>query len=228
MAGKQKLMLAAVLGLGVHSAAGGWAVITIANPPESLEAGQTYRLEYSVRQHGRDLLTGLKGSVDIQAMDGSRTSSPTTAGAKAGTYSATFKVPDADRVNLKIISGFSGGGWGDLTVSSIPVVRSGRDQPTFTMAERGRKLFVAKGCGACHVNGDVPEYAQANRVLEKVGPELTGRKLEASYVRQRLINPSSLPAIGDAIVRMPNLELASNEVDALVAMLSGGVQRATN
>ncbi len=227
MAGTQKLMLAAVLGLGVHSAAGGWAVISIASAPDYLEAGKSYRLEYTVRQHGRDLLSDLKGTVEVQPVEGNRISVSALPASKKGSYAATFTVPDADRMSLKIISGFSGGGWGDLTVTSIPIVRTGKDRPTLTLAERGRKLFVAKGCGTCHVNGDVPEFAQVNRVLDKLGPELTGRKLEAAYVRQRLTNPSSLPPIGADVVRMPNLELGTGEVDALVAMLSGPVQRAS-
>jgi len=229
MQGTKGLMLAAVAGLGLHSSVGGWAVITIANPPDYLEAGSTYRIEYVVRQHGKDLLSGLQGSVQVQAMgaaNAGQSSVATAPGTTKGSYVATLKVPDADQMSLKVSSGFSGGGWGDLTIPSIPIVRSGQARPTFTLEERGRHLFVAKGCGTCHVNGEIPEFAQANRVMDRVAPELTGRRLEAAYVRQRLTNPSSLPQIGNGPVRMPNLELASNEVDALVAMLSGPVQRA--
>ena len=226
MLGTTRLMLAAAAGLGLHSAVGGWAVITIANPPDDLQAGATYRLEYVVRQHGRDPLGGLQGSVQVQAPGASGLSVTSSPGTRKGSYVATLKVPDADQMSLKVSSGFSGGGWGDLTVPSIPIVRSGKARPAITLEERGRRLFVAKGCGTCHVNGEVPEFAQANRVMDGVAPELTGRRLEAAYVRQRLTNPSSLPQIGSGPVRMPNLELASGEVDALVAMLSGPVQRA--
>jgi hypothetical protein len=222
-------MLAASVGLGVHSAVGGWAVITVENPPEYLEAGALYRLEYTVRQHGQNPLTGLKGSVLIQpagSVNASRVSVEATPGSRQGGYAATVRVPDADQVNLTVSSGFGGAGWGDLTLMSIPVVRPGQARPSLTLEERGRRLFVAKGCGSCHVNGDVPEFARMNRVLEGVAPELTGRPLEATYVRQRLTNPSSLPKIGDGPVRMPELGLASGEVDALVALLSGPVQRA--
>lgn len=85
---------------------------------------------------------------------------------------------------------------------------------------------MAKGCGTCHLNGDVPEFAQLNRTLGKIGPELTGRRLEAAYVRQRLTDPASLPRIGTGNIRMPNLKLAATEVDALVALLSGSGARA--
>jgi mono/diheme cytochrome c family protein len=222
-----KLALAACAGLCAHWAVGGWAVISVENPPGYLEAGSSYKIEYTVRQHGQTLLTGLNGTVQLQSatdLAGASTARA-QAGSAPGRYTATFRVPDADSVMLSIKSGFSGGGWGDLTLMPIPVIRPGQAKPTFTLAEQGHRLFVAKGCGSCHVNGDVPEYAAANRVIG-VGPELTGRRLEAAYVRQRLTHPSSLPKIGDSPVRMPELGLASAEVDALVALVTGSSERA--
>jgi hypothetical protein len=65
-----------------------------------------------------------------------------------------------------------------------------------------------------------------NRVMDRVAPELTGRRLAAAYVRQRLTDPSSLPQIGDGPVRMPTLGLAPAEVEALVALVSGASERA--
>jgi len=224
----QKVAFAAAVGFGAHSAMGGWAVISVENPPEYLQAGASYRLEYSVRQHGVELLPGLRGTLLIQpGSAGSRSVSAQAEPAQAaGRYSATFRVPETDRVVLTVKSGFSGGGWGDLTLLSIPVVAAGRTSPGVAPDERGRQLFVAKGCGTCHVNGDVPEFAQANRVVTGIGPELTGRRLEADYVRHRLTDPASLPKIGTGNVRMPNLHLATAEVDALVALLSGPGTRA--
>ena len=52
--------------------------------------------------------------------------------------------------------------------------------------------------------------------MDGVAPELTGRRLEAACVRQRLPDPSSLPKIGTGSVRVPVLGLAGNEVEALV------------
>lgn len=219
-----KLLLLAGVGAGLNTVVGGWATVSITNPPAYLEAGKTYRLEYMVRQHGREPLGGLSGTVELRPMGMAPAAGPITAsaiaGSRKGAYVATFRVPEGQRLSLKIQSGFSGGGWGDLTVSGIPIVGHGQLPPTLTPAERGRQLFVMKGCGSCHVNGDVPEYAEVNRVLDRVAPELTGRQLEAAYVRQRLTNPSSLPPIGSGPVRMPNLELAPEEVEALVAMLA--------
>lgn len=220
-----KLMLVVGLGAGAHALVGGWATVTISNPPAYFESGQSYRLEYMVRQHGRDPLTGLSGTVEIVPTGAAPAAGPisvaATPGPRKGSYIATFRAPEGDRLTLRIHSGFSGGGWGDLTVTGIPLVRRGEKAPAQTAAERGRQLFVMKGCGSCHVNGDVPEYGEVNRVLERgAAPDLTGRKLEAAYVRQRLTDPSSLPQIGSGPLRMPNLELAPAEVDALVAMLT--------
>jgi hypothetical protein len=218
-----KAALAAIAGVAGYAAWGGWAVISVANPPEFLEAGTAYRLEYTVRQHGVTLLGGLTGTV-LARPEGGKDADPFAASSQAGSttgrYGATITVPDADRVTLTIKSGFGAGGWGDLTLLSIPVVRGGQPRPSVTPVERGRQLFVAKGCGTCHVNGDVPEFAGMNRVMG-IAPELTGRRLEAAYVRQRLTNPASLPAIGNATVRMPDLGLSPAEVGALVALVSG-------
>ncbi len=225
MESMHRMMLTAALGLGAHSAVGGWAVTTVENPPEVLEVGSTYRLEYSVRQHGVTLLDGLDGHVVLRPAGGGRelVNVAASAGSGSGRYLASFRVPDTDRVSLTVRSGF---GPNELSLISIPVVRRGQPRPSQPLAERGRHLFVAKGCGTCHVNGDVPEFAQTNRVYGDVAPELTGRRLEASYIRQRLTNPSSLPKLGTTPVRMPDLGLAPPEVDALVALLSGTEVRA--
>jgi hypothetical protein len=225
-----RMVMASIAGLGWYTAAGGWAVITVVNPPDVLQAGATYRIEYVVRQHGVTLLQGLRGSLTVQPGGSAAESSPVTVtsepGSSTGHYIATIRVPDTDRLSLAIRSGFSGGGWGDLTLTSIPVVPRGKPLPPVAESDRGHRLFVAKGCGTCHVNGDVPEFAAMNRVVG-VGPELTGRRLEAEYVRQRLTNPSSLPKLGDSPVRMPNLGLSEGEVNALVALISGSTERAT-
>jgi hypothetical protein len=209
---------------------GGWAVITVLNPPDYLEAGATYRIEYVVRQHGVSLLTGLNGSVTVQPGSSPAAATPmntpSQAGPAAGHYTATIRVPEGDRVTPSIRSGFSGNNYGDLTLMSIPVIARGEPQPVLSDLDRGHRLFVAKGCGMCHVNGDVPEYAATNRVVN-VAPELTGRRLDAAYVRQRLTNPSSLPKIGDNPVRMPDLGLSATEVTALVAFISGSSERAS-
>jgi hypothetical protein len=217
-----------VLGLaGFETAAvGGWAVLTVENPPDHLVAGASYRLEFTVRQHGARPMAGLEPSLRLGAAGAiAAAAGPGIRATRTpveGRYAATFTVPETDRLTLTVKSGF---GSSNLTLVPIPVIRSGQPIPVLAAPDRGRRLFVAKGCGTCHINADVPEFELGNRSY-KIGPELTGRRLEAGYVRQRLTNPSSLPPIGTGDLRMPNLGLAPAEVEALVTLLAGPKQTA--
>lgn len=220
----------AVLALGIFGldagAAGGWAVVTVENPPDHLTAGESYRLEFTVRQHGIRPLPGLDPSLRLRPAGvlpvvGGRTVKATGTGSE-GRYAVTFTVPATERLALTVKSGF---GPSDLTLMPIPVLRPGQATPVVVAADRGRMLFVAKGCGTCHINADVPEFERENPSY-KIGPELTGRRLEAGYVRQRLTDPTSLPAIGTGDVRMPDLGLAPADVEALVILLTGSKQTA--
>lgn len=222
----------AALMLGAGTTLGGWAVSTVENPPASLPSGGSYRIEFTVRQHGLNMVTGLHPHVRVLDAAGGRSAEALAEVAASGTgrdgrYAATIQVPKADSVRLVIATGFGRGRQTELTLMPVPVLRAGASAPTYSTAEQGRRLFVAKGCGTCHVNGDVPEWAEWNEG-GKIGPELTGRRLDAQYVRQRLTDPNSLPAIGTGNVRMPNLRLAEPEVAALVALLTGSRLAAAN
>jgi len=215
---------AAAVVLGAGTALGGWAVSTVENPPASLQSGGSYRIEFTVRQHGLNLLSGLHPQVRVLDAAAGRSAEPITevaagSAGKEGRYAATIQVPRRDSIRLVVASGFGRGRQTELTLMPVAVVRPGARPRDLSAAEQGRHLFVAKGCGTCHVNGDVPEWAEWNEG-GRVGPELTGRRLDAEYVRQRLTNPGSLPAIGTGNIRMPNLGLGESEVDALVALLS--------
>ncbi len=225
MVGRLTSLVALVAG-AKWAGLGGWAVVTVENPPDHLVAGESYRMEFTIRQHGVEPKKGLKPALLLRRVGSvqpvGETTVPATNTAIAGRYVVAFTVPEADRLTLTVKSGF---GPSELTLMPIPVLRPGQARPTPSSSDRGRQLFVAKGCGTCHVNGDVPEFERDNRSY-KIGPELTDRRLEAGYVRQRLTNPRSLPAIGTGNVRMPDLGLAANEVDALVTLLTGPKQAA--
>src|SRR6187401_899772 len=64
---------------------GGWAVVTVENPPERLVVGVPYTLEFSVRQHGMTLLDGLRGQVEAKGANGSSTVDAGPAGRKGST-----------------------------------------------------------------------------------------------------------------------------------------------
>lgn len=217
--------LATAAGAGATALVGGWAVTTVENPPSSLEAGGRYRLEFTIRQHGRDPIDGLRPQVRVLDAGGrgelAAITELTAAGAGApGRYVVTVPTPKADSVRLVVASTFGRGRPTELSLAAVPVLPRGAVAPARPPAELGRRLFVAKGCGTCHVNGDVPEWTEWNE-SRGFAPELTGRRLDAAYVRQRLTNPASLPPIGDGTLRMPNLGLSKADVDALVALLSG-------
>ncbi len=220
----------AALGYGAVRVVGGWAVVSVENPPEALRAGATYRLEFTVRQHGVELLDGLSPHLVIsdaaaRPASGGGTRIPAQPAGTKGRYVASFTVPSAERVLLTVESGFGRGRQTELTLLPIRVVRAGEQLTAAAPVERGRQLFVAKGCASCHLNGDIEEFGRANESYA-FGPELTGRVLEAAYVRQRITNPASLPAIGSGTLRMPRLDLAAHDVDALVAFLSRPRERA--
>jgi cytochrome c2 len=82
--------------------------------------------------------------------------------------------------------------------------------------EIGRDLFIAKGCLTCHVNDRIePRYISFS---SQIGPNLTEYPTTAEYLRVWLKDPTSLkPA-----TQMPNLELAEDEIEALIAFLISG------
>jgi mono/diheme cytochrome c family protein len=231
MLGLRMAVAVAAVVLGAWNSLGGWAVSTVENPPAALHSGVSYRIEFTVRQHGSNLLSGLHPRVRLLDAAGGGFAEAiadvaATESGGEGRYAASIEVPRADSVRLVIATGFGRGRQTELTLMPVPVLPSGASAPKLSAAERGHRLFIAKGCGTCHVNDAVPEWAEWNEG-GKVGPDLTGRRLEAQYVRQRLTDPSSLPAIGQGNVRMPNLGLAETEVAALVALLSGPRETAT-
>lgn len=81
-----------------------------------------------------------------------------------------------------------------------------------TLAEKGRALFLAKGCATCHRHDDVGR--QPN--LVEVGPTLTQYVPDEAFVRRWLRDPQ---AVRPATV-MPNLALDEDEIDALTAFLA--------
>ncbi|MFN8646225.1 MAG: cytochrome c [Gemmatimonadales bacterium] len=215
----------AALGYGAARVVGGWAVVSVENPPEVLRAGATYRLEFTVRQHGVTLLDGLNPHVVVADASGGGTRvAAHPAGAK-GRYVASFTVPSVARVVLTVASGFGRGRQTELTLLPIRVAGAREAAAAVAPAERGRHLFVAKGCASCHLNGDIEEFGRTNESYG-FGPELTGRTLEAAYVRRRVTDPASLPPIGSGTLRMPPQDLAAADVDALVAFLSRPRERA--
>jgi len=184
---------------------GGWAVVTVENPPERLVAGAPYTLEYSVRQHGRDLLNGLRGEVEA-TMNGRAVRVDAKAGVSTGKYNATLTLPAPGSWTITVHSGF---GPSKTTMRPINVMTAGAPVVAMSDSERGEHLFVAKGCVTCHVEMKViPIDVRTNRYDEK-------------FVKQMLADPKSMPKRHSVDVEMPNLGLKTAEISALAAYLAG-------
>ena len=184
--------------------AGGWAVITVEALPDYVVAGKPVVLGFSVRQHGKTLLSGLKAKVEATA-GRLEASAAVTPGQRAGYYTATVTLPQAGEWTITIHSGFHNSRVALLPLQAIdPGVGSPLPLPE---TERGRRLFVAKGCVTCHQNGGA-------------GQNLAGRRYPADYLKQFLADPAAAAAARKGTSRMPNLNLEPQEIAALVAFIN--------
>jgi len=84
---------------------------------------------------------------------------------------------------------------------------------------RGQALFLAKGCAMCHMH-NVVKAGVSDYVSVECGANLTHPTMSADYIRQWLTDPQALkPA-----TEMPNLNLRSDEIEALIAFLTSNSQ----
>jgi mono/diheme cytochrome c family protein len=160
--------------------------------------------KYSVRQHGKELLSGLRGSIEARA--GSRVVTADAKAVSTGKYTASLTVPSAGSWTITVNSGF-----GPSRTTMRPIVAASSGAPVIAMSdpERGQHLFAAKGCATCHVEMKViPTDVRANKYDEK-------------FVKQLLTDPSAMPKRHKAGVEMPNLNLKPAEISALAAYLAG-------
>ena len=210
-----KLASAALAGL---AAMGGWAVVTVQDLPEHFVAGRPYTIEFKIRQHGRHLLNDLEPELIVSTsaprfgglLDGANKQRiRATARPGQGTYAATFTAPPAGPLYLTVKSGF---GASNLRLYPAPVIAAGATPPAMSLSDRGRVLFVAKGCNACHTNADLVDRPDNQEI--KAGPELGGHRLARDYVIQKMKNPASQT--------MPDLGLSDAEIAAIATFLTGG------
>lgn len=184
---------------------GGWAVVTVENPPERLVVGVPYTLEYSVRQHGVELMSGLRGTVEATTKDRALRAEAKAVASK-GRYSATLTFPAAGSWTITVHSGF---GPSRTTMLPLTVTAAGAPVVAMTDAERGQHLFAAKGCVTCHVE------------MKVIPVDIRTGKYDVKFVKQLLANPKSMPKRHSADVEMPNLGLKATEIAALAAYLAG-------
>lgn len=193
-----------LIGAGATVLAGGWAVTTIDHLPDYAVAGTPLRLSFAVRQHGFALHAGLTG--DVLATHGTeRVRVKTTPAEKDGYYTADLTLPSAGTWTIRITT------WGTAQVS-MPVVAPGQSAPAISAADRGARLFAAKGCVTCHRN----DAASGETLPFSIGPALSGKHYPAEFLSAWLANPRPC---GSAQPCMPNLGLTGPEISALSAFL---------
>lgn len=193
---------------------GGWAVVTVEELPEHFVAGRPVELSFYVRQHGATLLSNIhpvvyakSGKTEVQAS--------AVLGKKEGRYTSTLVVPSAGEWTITINSGFMNN---RATLAPIQAVGAGGTPRVIAAAERGKQLFVAKGCATCHAHSAI-----AGSGAMKAGPDLTPKRYQADYFAKVMDDPSIARTPGQMNI-MPKLELKPMEVTALAAFINGDKQ----
>lgn len=218
------LAMGALLIAATPTAFGGWVVVTLQELPEYLEAGKATTLSFTMRQHGRDLMQGRSPTLTLSDTDAGfvakimgRDKVTAVGGAEPGLYHAEITAADTGRVSVTIDTDLAR--W-KVKLMPIRVVAAGASAPPAVPAhERGRDLFVAKGCVTCHMKKDDPALADW-RVIQ-AGPELTARTFPADWLAQKLADPTRLRGGGTAASDvMPQLTLSETEIGALVSYLN--------
>lgn len=129
-----------------------------------------------------------------------------------GYYAATVKLPNAGDWTLTIASGFPKS---ELKLLPIRAVAVGAPAPpALAPDERGRSLFVAKGCVTCHTHSD------SKAEMGDAPPDLTDRTFAPSYLAEYLTNPKIKPPANKNGWQMPNPQLKQAEIAALVAFIN--------
>jgi mono/diheme cytochrome c family protein len=190
---------------------GGWATVTVEEVPDYVEAGKPLPFTFMVRQHGVTPLKGIHPT--IEARSGGNTARAAAEPSKeAGQYVAALALREPGDWTITINSGF---GNSKLTLLPIRAIAAGSRAPAALAAdERGRRLFVSKGCVGCHTRNDVDVGVGAT-----IAPVLTGKRYEAEWLRKFLADPTA-NATNTGTFRMPNLGLKPGEIALLVAFVN--------
>ena len=95
--------MTALLLLPAAAHAGGWASAGVLNPPQGVAAGETWKAEIEILQHGRTPLEGVTPAVIV---GGDRFEAVPIAG-RPGHYAANVKFRRSGRVEYRIDDGFT-------------------------------------------------------------------------------------------------------------------------
>ena len=111
-----------------------------------------------------------------------------------------------------------------ITGATTPEVEAQTPKESFSKAasessisqvELGERLFIAKGCITCHVNNKV-EHASEYLTINMGATNLTKFSASPEVLRLRLKDPTLVKSD----TKMPNLDLDTTEIEALVAFIN--------
>jgi mono/diheme cytochrome c family protein len=201
---------------------GGWAVVTLRDVPEYLEVGAPATIQFEMRQHGRTRLEGLSPTVTVSHANHrllsrmfTRDRIRTTEAIEPGLYEATITPTEAGEMAVTIDTDLYG--W-KVRLLPFRVIRSETAPPSLSLAERGRQLFVAKGCVTCHAKRDEPTLNEYG--ARSIGPELVSGAYSAEWLERKLANPAQFRRKPTNSLVMPALPMDQGQLDVLVRYLS--------
>src|SRR5215210_100175 len=87
--------------------AGGFATTGLSSTPDGLRAGEPWKVELTILQHGITPLSDLKPEVVTRDADGNRTTYAARPTDRAGHYAATVRFPAAGRWAYTVLDGFN-------------------------------------------------------------------------------------------------------------------------
>lgn len=109
-----------------------------------------------------------------------------------------------------------------ISVAVVPAVEARSkssseviNDSSISKVELGRQLFVAKGCITCHMNNKLTSNSDY-WTIDMGAPNLTSFSASPEALRLRLNDPSSVKSD----TQMPNLNLADNEIEALITFIN--------
>jgi len=217
------VLAAGIVLVAAAPAVGGWAVISVKDVPDLLVVGQPTTLAFTVLQHGETPMTGLEPTVTLKRRDAGllrgRQRFTAVAGHERGSYVATVTPDEPGEFMITIDAE-----WHEARITLLPVQAVARGEsaraPVVSAADRGRVLFVAKGCVTCHEKRD--DAVVQERHQTSVGPDLTGRGFAADWLATKLADPARNRVRFSEWAVMPDLDLGESEIAALVAYVNGG------
>lgn len=131
------LATAALLGIASTALAGGWAVTSFENLPESFEAGTTYSLDYTIRAHGQTPVDSGASHVMFRNFDVDESLRFDAVNHGDGTYTVEITLP----VEGSWQWGVTSEGWGTQELGAIEVAAFGAAASGFEMNDALRVIL---------------------------------------------------------------------------------------